>query len=148
MSVKEKIRCEYEAGASYRQLAKKYRKSFSQIAGILHPERKPETSSAAEVLEARLSALEDRLSRIEGKLNHVNVFIQKLRSSLEAAYEIRVKNEPGLGCIHMGRYENAKCLFKNPSKLQCALCPYYVPKWLPGFLAEKMELAASKPYQR
>jgi len=43
MEVEEQIRREYEAGASYRQLAKKYHKSFTQIANILHPERRSGT---------------------------------------------------------------------------------------------------------
>lgn len=140
MSVEEQIRREYEAGASYRQLAKKYRKSFSQIAGILHPERKPKTNRAAEVLETRLS-------RVEGKLNHVNAFVKDLRAALENTYKAHVNQKTG--CMHFGKFERDKCMFNKPSKLTCVLCPYYVPKWLPGLVIEKMEeLASSKPYQR
>ena len=63
--------------------------------------------------------MEHRLSRVEGMLND-------LYSALENAYQGHVN--PKMGYLLIGRYEGAKCIFKNPSKLQCALCPYYVSK--------------------
>lgn len=67
MSIEEQIRREYEAGATYRQLAKKYRKSFSQIADIVNPERKAKA-------DKRLAALEDRLSKLERIVDKAQAF--------------------------------------------------------------------------
>ncbi|MDI6814181.1 MAG: hypothetical protein QMD10_11685 [Desulfitobacteriaceae bacterium] len=139
MDIEEKIRREYEVGATYRQLAKKYRKSFTQIAEILHPEKKVEAD--------KWEAMEDRLSKVKRKLSDLDAFVKDLRSTLEVAAQMR--EDPKLGCYHTGRYKGLKCAFKNPSTLQCALCPYYMPRWLPVFLLERFEeLTFSKPFQR
>jgi len=72
------------------------------------------------------SGLEEELSKVEQRLLKVENMLSDLFSALESAYRGRV--DPKLGCLLIGRYEGAKCIFENPSKLQCALCPYYVSK--------------------
>ncbi|MEM2196812.1 MAG: hypothetical protein QW290_07010 [Sulfolobales archaeon] len=78
MSIEEQIRREYEAGATYRQLAKKYRKSFSQIADIVNPERKAKA-------DKRLAALEDRLSKLERIVDEAQAFKRALQGLLDTS---------------------------------------------------------------
>ena len=82
---------------------------------------------AARVVELRREGLSrEGPSEIERRPSRVESMPSDLFSALESAYRGRVN--PKIGCLHIGRYEGAKCIFENPSKLQCALCPYYVSK--------------------
>jgi len=130
MSIEEQIRREYETGATYRQLAKKYRKNFSQIADIVNPERKAKA-------DKRLAALEDRLSKLEGIVDELQNFKRVLRGLLDILYEAHIS--PEMGCFWIEKSKSSKfCLYEKPSRICCALCPYYMPKWLLSAIRKEM----------
>jgi hypothetical protein len=146
MSVDE-IRRDYEAGANYRQLAKKYRKSFTQISKILHS-RKGE-GVEGEVSKAGSSEFAGRLSRLEGKVaglsSRLGVVDERFRL-LEQSLDWRFRD--GSSCVHLdGEGYCLNWVFKSPVKgwkmkeaeggyllrVQehrwiCALCPSFISK--------------------
>lgn len=132
-------------GHSCREISAKTNVSLGKVSEIrknmkINVEKVP--SEIMKRLQIRISDFEERLSKIEHKLEKssrterkLNVLVKDLRSMLEVACRIR-QTHPEAACIHIGEYRGSKCLFKNP-RLFCALCPLYIPKWLPKFIAEK-----------
>jgi len=140
MSVEEQIRRDYEAGASYRQLAKKYRKSFTQISKILHS-RRGEVSKAVP-LEGKLSKLEGEVLGLSSRLGAVEEKFKLLELSLNRRFK------DGSSCVHLdGEGYCLNWVFKSPvrgwkmkeveggyllkvqeHRLVCALCPSFMSK--------------------
>lgn len=77
MSLEEQIRRDYEAGLSYRQLAKKYRKSFTQLARILHPER-AEKEISVEKHETEKSKTGEKQGRTDSQSHNVSLIAMQM----------------------------------------------------------------------
>jgi HAMP domain-containing protein len=81
-----------------------------------------------------IQELKTAVGRVEDRLNRLNASVKDILSILETAYQAHVKY-----CIWLGYSKPGECPISNPSKVKCALCYLYVPKWLPGLVAKGIE---------
>ncbi|MDH7508585.1 MAG: hypothetical protein QHH00_04210 [Methanomassiliicoccales archaeon] len=167
MNVEELIRKDYEDGATYRQLAKKYRKSFTQIARILRADGEGENDGRSGTLERRILELEREIQMLRSSIVARNGSdkreedikeLLEIKKMLEISLNNRFRRDLGWTCVRMT--DDGYCtsfFWKSPikgwdmkkergvyflrvekHKSMCAFCPAYFPSRLADFLTSMM----------